>query len=463
MHGDDKLIRAEAIVAPPLRRTFKEVMHHVEICAEVVVIVGSAGTGKTLLLQLLEEECAKDGLSVSRFYRGDLVSLELCQNCDLLLIDEADSIPDEVLHKIIGGRANVARSVVLAFAHVRDHLFFENEKTRIVALDRLSDDEVRGYIRLIYAQPDLFSPDALDFLARTTDGSPRILQQIASFAFFRARHDARSQVAIADVQDAVASRMITLPAERNPTVDTSSGDSAHLSVGGRSSSMAPVGVLGSLDSYWNKAVAFAVALLDHRLWLLAGPCIAVISSIAIATIGSRILHDHTPVVRLSGETNVAERGKSLEPGLRREQIAAQGEPMQLHIIANAPELSLTALIHDQGGPVLQPVTTPIGHAHVRHRIPVHLKRHGVVHESEISRGAYRSLKTNRAARLAARPPTLKAVSAISRRSRPANTVPASKSREEHSPNYSERPSQSSGFISTIAIITDRLESWFGPP
>src|SRR4051794_6155140 len=81
-------------VAPlgPVRLAFQQLMKHVELGTAVILVVGPAGSGKTLLLDIAAESCRTRGISVLRIERGDLAHTAIGKRVDLLLVDEADFV-----------------------------------------------------------------------------------------------------------------------------------------------------------------------------------------------------------------------------------------------------------------------------------------------------------------------------------------------------------------------------------
>jgi ribose 1,5-bisphosphokinase PhnN len=65
-------------------------MRGIELGIPLIVVVAPAGSGKTLLLDMTERACCER--SVRRIERGDLAHTVLGEPCDLLLVDEADSV-----------------------------------------------------------------------------------------------------------------------------------------------------------------------------------------------------------------------------------------------------------------------------------------------------------------------------------------------------------------------------------
>src|SRR4051812_16318825 len=59
-------------VGRSLQTAFGEIIRHIGAQTPVVVVVGSAGTGKTLLADMVARTCSDMGISIRRAERGDL-------------------------------------------------------------------------------------------------------------------------------------------------------------------------------------------------------------------------------------------------------------------------------------------------------------------------------------------------------------------------------------------------------
>jgi hypothetical protein len=462
---------SEAIVAPPLRRTFNEVMRHVDLRSGLVVVVGSAGTGKTLLLQFLQEACAKRGLLVSRVFRGDLATAAASTKCDLLLIDEADCISDEVFQALVDRQAGNAKTIVLACAHNPDY-DLPKDGAAFVALNPLTNEEARAYLHLACAKPDLFSTDALNLLVRASGGSPRMLRQMTSFAFFCAKRDARSQVATSDVQEAMASRMIALPNESDPEAETLSDDSSVPSI--ESPGRAAIGdaaLRQGLGAKWKGVAALATRLRDQGLWLLVGPCIAVAGSIAIAAIGSRILHDHSLVIKSSSRAIA-----SVQRGASDDGAFPQKESKQLAVATDIPAEASAAVASELGAPSLVVPKAPRVDMGGRQRYFGPTRKYNIIRKAVSRLAASQEVRNSKSMRSMKRgAPSLRrkqkvASKGMNRRTatllqtRSVSVISVSRVRPKSSTRLSPQPfHRSTQSRSIIAIIGDRLRSWFEDP
>ena len=196
-----------APVAPSVQRAFDQVMQQIELGAGAAAVIGAPGTGKTHLLSLVEDACLRRGLLARRVHRGDLVNSVLSEPSDVLLIDEAECIDQQILETLTRGKTKIAAFTVFACAKDRDNRF-SKAQARLVPISRLSDQEAANYIRRAAISGDLFSHDALNLLVGAAGGSIRMLRMLAGMALFCAGRDGSSQVGSRHVTEAFASRII---------------------------------------------------------------------------------------------------------------------------------------------------------------------------------------------------------------------------------------------------------------
>ena len=76
----------------PLQKAFGEVIRHIGLQTSIIAVVGSAGTGKSLLADMTARACVDMGLTVRRIDSGDQVYALLATRSDVLLIDQTDSM-----------------------------------------------------------------------------------------------------------------------------------------------------------------------------------------------------------------------------------------------------------------------------------------------------------------------------------------------------------------------------------
>jgi type II secretory pathway predicted ATPase ExeA len=202
---------AGAHVAPPLRRALKAVWRQIGRRTKAVVVVGSAGTGKTLLLDLLERAATERGMSVQRVERGDLAHSAIGSWSDLLLIDEADLIPDATLESLLSDQATTpARSIILACRKSCMRALASPVRSAILALQPLTNTDARSYVSARAAsagRPDLFTREALDALVTAAGGSARMLHLLGGIALFFAAYAGAMRVQREHVVEALAAQV----------------------------------------------------------------------------------------------------------------------------------------------------------------------------------------------------------------------------------------------------------------
>lgn len=186
-------------VGPPLRTALREVTREIALETPIVVLVGRAGTGKTVLMNMAARGWNNMGLTVRQVDRGDLVQCALDQRSDLLLIDEANSISDSLLRALVSaGRNYVATTMVFSCLPGSVGRFtFSAGRAAVVELAPLSRLDARHYLleqSTRAGRPDPFMPEALELVVEGSGGSPRLLQSIASLAYFSAAFDGASQI-----------------------------------------------------------------------------------------------------------------------------------------------------------------------------------------------------------------------------------------------------------------------------
>jgi hypothetical protein len=201
-----------ARIGRPLQAALGEVIRQIGLEAPVVVVCGNAGTGKTLLINMIARACTDMGLCARQIDRGDLMHVAFGQCADVLLIDEADSIPESTLHTLISPGANTSTTTMVFLCLPSNVRRFTSSGGRavIIELAPLTHADARNYLleRATSAgRPDLFEADALDLLIDGSHGSPRVLRSIASLAFFAAVVDCSPRIGAKHVADALASQI----------------------------------------------------------------------------------------------------------------------------------------------------------------------------------------------------------------------------------------------------------------
>jgi hypothetical protein len=190
--------------APPslAQTALKEVIGHIRLGRRVIIVAGGAGTDKTSLMKMIARSCSDMGFSVCRFDRGDLADTTIDARSDVVLVDDADSIPDSaVLTLFFPNPSNTATTWVFAcLPSSVDH--FSCLDASVVELAGRSIDDARTYLlerATSIGRPNLFAPDALDLIVHQAHGSPRLLLSMASLAFFAAGWGRAAQIAVRHV------------------------------------------------------------------------------------------------------------------------------------------------------------------------------------------------------------------------------------------------------------------------
>ena len=97
----------------PLQTAFGEVVRQIGLQTAIVVVVGSAGTGKSSLMDMTARACLEMGLSVRRVERGAEVQMAFGTKSDVLLVDQADSMSDSSLQTLLSADGkNTATTMV---------------------------------------------------------------------------------------------------------------------------------------------------------------------------------------------------------------------------------------------------------------------------------------------------------------------------------------------------------------
>jgi hypothetical protein len=138
------------------------------------------------------------GLSVRCVHRGDLVDVAASGRSDLLLVDEAASMPDSTLHMLLseGDKRPATTTVLLCLPAFVRRLSTVADAV-VVELTRLSQSDTRLYLQERATQagfPNLFTPAGLDLIVDASRGLPRSLWSIAGLAYFYAASEGASQI-----------------------------------------------------------------------------------------------------------------------------------------------------------------------------------------------------------------------------------------------------------------------------
>jgi hypothetical protein len=196
----------------PLQAAFGEVMQQIGMQTPVVIVVGSAGTGKSLLMDMTARTCLEMGLSARRIERGDLVTSAVGEKTDVLLVDETDSMTNATLQILLKASHSTATTMVfLCLPTCVCRFGFAGIRSAVVELTPLALSDARNYLKEranSIGRPNLFTPDALDLVIDGSRGLPRLIRTIAGHAFFSAVSQAASQISPKHVAEALDARTV---------------------------------------------------------------------------------------------------------------------------------------------------------------------------------------------------------------------------------------------------------------
>lgn len=247
----------------------------VERGAGVGLLVGPAGTGKTLLLRLLAQQFrGRFGTAhlacthlvkrrallqailyeLGRRYRGlDEAELRLslidyatrsdeCPSGLLLLIDEAQSLPLRLLEEVrmitnlVRGGQPAVRLVLAGNPELEERLAspklaaLAQRVTARCYLDPLTRDETVAFIQAQIegsggAPESVFTPEACEQVFRATDGLPRLVNQLCDHALVLAYAGGVRQVVAAGIEEAWSDlQQLPLPHGDSPTIHPLPGE-----------------------------------------------------------------------------------------------------------------------------------------------------------------------------------------------------------------------------------------------
>jgi cytoskeleton protein RodZ len=196
-------------VANPVQTALAELIGQINCRRRLIVVAGKAGTGKTLLADMVVRVCSDMGLSTYRIDRGDLADVAHRATADVVVVDEAASITGPTVQALLSPDGKTATCVFLCLP-IAVHRF-SCPDTCVIDLHGLSHSDSRTYLierAKSIGHPELFAPDALDLVIYRARGSFRLLRSIASLAFFDAAHEGETQIAARHVAYALESQMI---------------------------------------------------------------------------------------------------------------------------------------------------------------------------------------------------------------------------------------------------------------
>jgi hypothetical protein len=194
----------------PLQKAFGEVIRHIGLQTSIVAVVGSAGTGKSLLADMTARACVDMGLTVRRIDSGDQVHALFGAKSDVLLIDQTDSMPASSLQTLLslGGKNTATTMVFLCLPSCVGQVSFSGADRATIELTPLSLSDARNYLQERAAsigRTNLYSPEALDLLIDGSRGLPRLLRSIAHQAYWTAAAEGASQIGAQHVSNASGS------------------------------------------------------------------------------------------------------------------------------------------------------------------------------------------------------------------------------------------------------------------
>ena len=176
----------------------------------LVALLGSPGTGKSLLLRHVARALQADGMEITSLSRGDAThdaELHGAELHGIVLIDEADRMAPGALAALCA-RDDVT-AILAALPGFAGRLP-DLPGIRTVALAPLDAGEAAGFVAARLAQgghpPDLVEPAAVAALLHRADGIPRVLHALLRLAIFAASLEGASRVTPAHVAEAVSFR-----------------------------------------------------------------------------------------------------------------------------------------------------------------------------------------------------------------------------------------------------------------
>lgn len=221
----------------------------------LILLVGSPGTGKSLLLDELAQTLRAKGRQVLLLPRGDVLpdfaevgwAPSRADTPRVVLVDEANRLTDGVFELL--GRLGSCSLVMAGLPALIDEHADGLPGSRSVHLRPLAPDEVPAFMAARLAQigspAETFGPDALSRLAELSDGAPRLINTLAGTAHFLAGLEGASTVGGAHVVEAAALRGdVAVPGSTvadTREAEPGSGDAASSGVAEAAAGPDPVG------------------------------------------------------------------------------------------------------------------------------------------------------------------------------------------------------------------------------
>ena len=167
-----------------------------------VVLAGEPGSGKSLLLLTLMREFEAEGRTVILLPGS---KIEAGVQPDLVLLDEADRVPRDMLTHLVG---RAPRCILVGSRRLLDVVEGAAAAPLLVEMRPLLPKEVAAYlleqIQRAGLPDSLLGPGTVQAIAHHGRGNPRQIQKLASRALFRAWIDNANEVSTAHVADTVA-------------------------------------------------------------------------------------------------------------------------------------------------------------------------------------------------------------------------------------------------------------------
>ncbi|WP_301587704.1 hypothetical protein [Sabulicella glaciei] len=171
----------------------------------VVLLLGEAGSGKTLLLRELERSLRDEGRPV-RFLEHALLA-DPDETGSTLLVDEAGSLDDTALNRLCSAAVPVAIAALPGFVGRLEGM---SCPVVLVSLAPLTPEEVRHFVASTLAaagsDPDRFTTEAVEVLALLSRGLPRLVNSLGRAATFLAEMEGAPHVGAQHVEVADAMR-----------------------------------------------------------------------------------------------------------------------------------------------------------------------------------------------------------------------------------------------------------------
>ncbi|HEX3487101.1 MAG TPA: hypothetical protein VHT51_18745 [Micropepsaceae bacterium] len=194
----------------PLQKALGEVIRHIGLQTPVIVVVGSAGTGKTLLVDMTVRACADMGLTARRADTADQVHALVGTKSDVVLIDQTDSMSNSSLQTLLSpeGKNTATTMVFMCLPTCVGQIGFAAANRATIELTPLSLSDARNYLHeraVSIGRTNLFSPEALDLVIDGSRGLPRLLRSIAHLAYWAAASENAPQIGAQHVSNAAGS------------------------------------------------------------------------------------------------------------------------------------------------------------------------------------------------------------------------------------------------------------------